>query len=333
MKINITKFTLVTLVIFISLLFSPQNAHSQAVNLSISPPLVELLIKPGKSVLVAYTVVNNGDPVVLKPNVSTFMPSGITGNISLKQDILGPVRFGLDNADVSLGKGIFLKSNENQQFLLKIRVPQNAPEGDYYYTFYVQTDPGALFTGQNISKSSATIGSNILISVSNTGQTQSKGEISSFKLDPMATLFVFGKRLSIVESSTLLPFTLIVQNSGENVIKPIGEMTLRGPLGTLSKHKVTPVNILAKSSRIIPATPSASINSDGNNSFTLKGFFIGKHTLNTTLTFGPGSAPTYASVDFIGVPIRLLLALAIGFIIAWVIAAKLRSTSKTTTES
>lgn len=301
--------------------FMLHGVSAQAINLSISPPLVELLIKPGKSVLVAYTVINNGDPVVISSHVSTFAPKDKLGNIQLEQELLGPVRFNLENSNTALEKSVYLPTSDKQQFLLKIRVPDNAPTGDYYYTFYVKTDSGALFTGQNVSKSTATIGSNILISVSNSGKLESKAHISHFDLVGNKGITIFGKKYHFVESFSKIPFKLVIENKGNNLIKPNGEIVVSGPLGILSKHKVTPLNILAKSSRQIPATPSAELNKEA--SLTINGFFLGTHRLGATIDFGPGSSQIYASTSFIGIPSKLILGLIVALIVGGVIVAKL----------
>ncbi len=59
-------------------------SFAQSLSLSISPPLLEVVIKPGKSILVAYNIQNSGDPVVLTPKVVSFEPADERGNIRLK---------------------------------------------------------------------------------------------------------------------------------------------------------------------------------------------------------------------------------------------------------
>ena len=116
-----------------------QPAWSQGLKLSITPPLLELTIKPGKSVVIAYTVSNLEDPTVLTSFVRPFVPTGVHGAFTIADEFSGPVRFSLENSNIALEAPFFLKSNQGQQLLLKIRVPEGTPEGDYYYNF-----PGSL---------------------------------------------------------------------------------------------------------------------------------------------------------------------------------------------
>lgn len=320
---RVIENTLLFFLLFIALHVTRYTLHvtnAQSIDLSISPPLVELMIKPGKSVMIAYTVGNGNNPIVVTSHVGTFTPRGYNGQISLNPDILGPIRFNLENSDTALNKGVYLKSNQKQQYLLKIRVPNNTAPGDYYYTFYVKSDSGPLFTGQNTSKSTATIGSNILISVSENGNLDNKGRITQFRFVDNDGVNIFGKRYYFVESSSTIPISLIVENTDKNLIKPDGHIIINGPLGTLSKHKITPVNILSKSQRILPATPSAQL----DHSLVLKGFFVGKHKVDADISFGAGSPPIKGRIEFVAIPLRLILGLIFMVIVSGVIIKKLK---------
>lgn len=335
---SIVLFFILFLVLHVTR-YTLHEAQAQSVSLSLTPPLVELLIKPGKSVVVAYTITNTGDPVVLTSNVTSFSPKGIIGSVSLKREIIGPVRFNLDNSDITLGNGVFLKTGVKRKFLLKMRVPENAPSGDYYYTFYIKTDPGPLFTGKSISKSTVMVGSNILVTVSKTASTENKGTITTFDLEDRVKLTIFGHKYNVVDSSSAIPITMIVKNIGHNHIKPHGDILVRGPLGTLSKHIITPVNILTGSSRIVPATPSVSLDCTKHTnlctvpySFILKGFFIGKQSLGATITFAPGASPAYGGTSFIAIPYQLIAVIIIIFIALSVLVRRFKSSSQSKAE-
>ena len=115
--------------------------HAQQVSLSISPPLLELFIKPGKAIMVAYKLENLGDPTFLNLKILPFEAKDNLGNIRIKSEFEGPVRFSLDNADLTLDQPFFLKTNDSQQILLRIRIPENITDGDYYYSLLAETIP------------------------------------------------------------------------------------------------------------------------------------------------------------------------------------------------
>ena len=329
---NIYKHIVFLIIITVTFLtFNLRVASAQSLNLSISPTIIELLIRPGKSVLIAYNVENNGDPLVLLSGVTSFKPVGITGQVQLEPELSGPVRFSLDNSQLKLGQGVFLNSHDKQQYLLKIRVPPNVEEGDYYYTFYVQSDSGALLSGTNQSKSSATIGANILISVSDSGKTESNGVIAKFYIISKSIFNFLNKKLLFFDSQDPIALQLIVQNTGKNMMKPYGAITLTGSLGERATYKLTPVNIIAHSDRIIPATPSGQINCTNSNtlcdtplSLVLNGFFVGKYRFGADFNFGPGTANLYSSVTFYALPIKLTVLLGITLIVSIVIIRHLK---------
>ena len=126
------------LIIFLSLvscfMFYVPYSAAQQVSLSLSPPHLETVIKPGKTILIAYTLQNYGDPTVITARVLPFIPQDNNGDVSIKDSFEGPIRFSLENADIQLEKPFFLRPQQSQQLLLRIRIPEGAPEQDYYYT-------------------------------------------------------------------------------------------------------------------------------------------------------------------------------------------------------
>src|SRR3972149_1602861 len=131
---------LLTLILFVSWsLFLVPLANAQQVSLSISPPLLELFIKPDKSIVVAYKLENLGDPTFLNLKILPFEAKDSLGNIRVKSEFEGPVRFSLDNSDLKLNQPFFLKTNVSQQILLRIRIPGNITDGDFYYSLLAET--------------------------------------------------------------------------------------------------------------------------------------------------------------------------------------------------
>ena len=315
------KFTLVLIVYTFFFIFFSWPINAQQVNLSIAPPHIEVIIKPGKSILVAYTLENLGDPVVIKPRVLPFVAKDNKGNITIKDEFEGPVRFSLDNPDFQLDQPFFLKTKASQQLLLKIRIPEGAPEGDYYYSFIAETQPFPATEGTTSSLAQARIGSNILITVTQTGDVDAKGRVAFFDVVPH---FKLGKNINIFDSSDKIPIVLILENKGKNLIKPAGDIILTGNFGEKAKYDILPQNILAQSQRIVLASPSAELNCDLPNnkqeenfcerplSLLLSGFFIGRYRLSADINFGESSGVNlFASASFIAVPFKFLLGLLV----------------------
>lgn len=324
-KLKIVKFLLILLTFHFSLLtFNLREVNAQQITLSLSPPIVELFIKPGKSVLVAYNLENLGDPTILSVKVLPFSPIDNYGGIKIKDEFEGPIRFSLDNSDLQLEQPFFLKTRDRKQLLLRIRTPEGTPEGDYYYTLLVETKPTTTTQGESISAAKATIGSNILVTVTESGRVDIKGKIALFDVLPRYQFKIFGKTLKIFESNDKIPIVLILENQGKNLIKPQGEIILLGNFGEKAKYELLPQNILAQSQRLIQATPSAEIDCENNprqkpclfqTSLILSGFFLGKYRLSATVNFGQGTPNIFAYTRFYAVPLKFIIGLFLSIVL------------------
>jgi len=309
------------------LLVRPQLALGQGIDLTLTPPLIELTIKPDKTILIAYKLENRGNPSVFSTKILPFKPEGDTGQIRLAKDFSGPIRFNLDNSIIKLGKPFFLKSNQNQQLLLRIRAPYGAPEGDYYYSFLVETIPQPAGAGKIVSRAKATIGANILITVTQTGQLDIKAKITLFQLLDRFKINFFGRTLHFFDSNDPVPLVFNVANLGNNLLKPQGKIRLQGVLGTTAQYQITPRNILAHSQRRLTATPSGALNCPlckTRPTLVLNGFFLGRYHLSTDVNFGAGSPQLSAATSFIALPFKFIFILIIIVVPSFIIIKRLK---------
>jgi len=305
------------LIVFIFVYLLPIGINAQVTSLSISPPLIETIIKPGKSILIAYTITNNGDPVILRPYISSFETKD-NGDIIIKE-AASPVRFSLDNADLALDQPFFLKGGGHQQILLRMRIPDGAPEGDYYHTLMVESQPPPLIEGISSSRNKMSLGSNILITVTDTGNLNLKGKIVLFNLIPRFKVNFFGRTINIFDSSDKIPLVFTIRNTGRNVFKPEGEINLQGNFGEQAKYELIPVNILTNSQRLIAASPSADVKFNRPVSLVLADFFLGHYQLSANVKLGINTSILSASTDFVALPFRFIIALFFIILIAFLL--------------
>jgi len=291
------RFLFFTIIFLIIILLFPTWAIAQQVSLSLSPPLLELFIKPGKSIMVAYKLDNLGDPAFINLKVLPFEAKDNLGNIRIKPEFEGPVRFSLDNSDLQLEQPFFLKTNGSQQILLRIRIPENIVDGDFYYSLLAETAPPTASEGIGSARAKATIGSNILVTISNSGN-----------IDIKPRVVLFSTRGGVFDSFDKIPLVFIVENKGKNMIKPEGQITLKGNFGETAKYDIISKNILAESQRLIEATPSADLSSRiyHPSSLVLSGFFIGKYNLSTQISFGENSPTIFGATTFYAFPFKIM---------------------------
>lgn len=314
------------------LLVLPLSVMAQTISLSLSPPLIETMVKPGKSLLVAYTLENNADPAIMRAYVRSFEPKGNTGSIRIKDELEGPVHFSLDNSDIELDKPFFMKPNGSQQLLLRIRVPEGAPEGDYYYTLLASSEPPSMAISSSASGARATIGANILITVTQSGYTKVNAKIALFDVLSHFSLPFIGK-IHLFDSSDKVPVSLVLQNNGANFLKPEGSIEMRGNFGEKATYDLLPQNVLAESQRLLTATPSADLDCEATKnslckapaSLILSGFFIGKYNLSTTINFGDGTPNIYASTSFFALPFKFLFGLIVAIGIGVLVIIKIKN--------
>lgn len=323
-------FNMKRLLIIISImtvfLAIPSYALAQTLRIGINPPLVEAAVKPGKSIVIAYTITNLGDPMILSADVRPFTPQGIYGDLVLKEELEGPARFNLENSNIRLGQEFFLQSREGQQLILKIRIPEGTPEGDYYYTFFVQNDLGKPVEGEPSTQAQARVGSNILLTVTESGAVDIGGSIGEFSVIPRWIVPILGKRIHLFESTDVIPVRLIMQNTGRNLVKPQGTIVLRGNFGEEAEFNIIPQNILAQSSRMIQASPSATLTKHIQTpaSLRLSGFFVGKYSLTAAVDFGISEEKQTETIIFYALPFKLLAAFAVALILGIIVVKRIR---------
>jgi hypothetical protein len=294
---------------------------AQQITLSLSPPLVEILVKPGKTLLIGYTVQNLGDPTALSVKIRTFSPQGEYGEMRIDPELISPIHFSLDNSNMQFEQPVLMKTRDTIQALVRVRVPEGTPEGDYYFTVLAETEPAPQIGGASTSVAKATIGSNLLLTVSRSGRVEVKGRVMLFRIKPDFTLRIFGREYRIVESGKKIPVDLIIQNLGKNVLKPQGSITLRGPFGEKTDYPLSPLNVLADSSRLIKTTKDDDL--PNLHSALLSGYFMGEYTLSADVNFGDGTPQLYTNTSFIGLPVRFGVAMiTVAFISLLVIISR-----------
>lgn len=230
-----------SILLFLFLFWTQQDkaVFAQKLSLSITPPLLEVQIQPGKSLTQAYQISNNSETeLVLKAEVVPFEPADEEGGVKFREVFEPKIGFLLQNADLRLGQSFLLRPGESKQLVLKIRVPKNAPEKDEYYTFLISQVPKTLL-GESASQALVRIGSHILVSISKEERLARKGRVVKFEARPKVA-DVFSK----------VNFDMIAENTGNRYFKPEAELKIEGwGRGVVEELKIRPDNILAFSKR------------------------------------------------------------------------------------
>lgn len=313
-KMKKLKLLFLTSLTFGSLFLSliPISALAQTFSLGIYPPLLEVMIQPGKFITQVYKVKNSGDDIVLVPNVVSFEPKDELGNIYLTR--LHPVSkdwFSLINAYRSLGQAFSLPSGRTDELVLKVKIPQNVEERDYYFSLILTTSPTPPI-GQTKTGMKAVLASNILLTISKDGNPRKLAEIVEFSLEnPFFS--------NIFDSFNKPRFVIRLRNIGQSYFKPQGSISIYNTLGQLSETlELLPENVLVNSIRTINCRVA-----DRATPCQLKTkLLIGRY--KAKLNFKANGKNYQAEAVFWALPIKLALALLTIFVLLSMMKSKLK---------
>ncbi|MBU1088346.1 hypothetical protein KKA02_00490, partial [Patescibacteria group bacterium] len=127
-------------------------------NLSITPAQIEILSKANKTITQTYQVKNNsGSAVDLSASIEQWQPVNNDGSIQYPPKSTSSILFSLLNANLKLNQTFTIPANRSTQLILKIQIPQSAPES-YFTLFLLQKNQP-----NNKISTNAKIGSHILI--------------------------------------------------------------------------------------------------------------------------------------------------------------------------
>lgn len=280
-------------IFFFGFLFSfffliSRKTQAQTFSLSIWPPLLEIMIQPGRTVNYVYKIANTGDDQTLVAKVLPFEPADSAGNIKLLNlpILLSPLSFSFQGEEISLGKPFLLKSGESKDLVLKIAVPKNAAEKDYYVSLVFETSSEGKI-GQSLTQTAAKIAGNILITISLTGEPPKKAQILEFSSP------------KIIDSFEPVNFILRIENIGTAFFKPFGKIEIEGIFGQKGVVKILPENILAGYSRKMNLEPWK------------QKFILGPFRARAEFTVDENGDKLSAETTFLALPYKATLALIV----------------------
>ena len=308
-KIKLKIFFVFFIFSLLYLLF-PNKIEAQSLGLSLYPPLLEVMIKPGKTITQVYQLNNQGEnDLVITSKILVFEPADELGNVRIKTDASLAMSdwFSFQNTDLNLGDNFVLKIGQEQQVVLKIKVPENALEDDYYLTLLFESLP-ELTLNQGNTQNKIQIGANLLLTISTTGEPPRKAEIAEFKIKN--AWFKIGSWQFI--DSFINPLIILrVKNIGRSLFKPMGTINVSGWTGGKYLLELLPENILTNSLR-----QSQCFSTDQNQPFPCQletnwknKFLIGPYQVKVTFGLDKISEDYQQTLHFFAFPFTLIVTL------------------------
>ncbi len=307
---SVKNITVIIFIIIINFIIPPKPAAAQTVSLSIWPPILEIMVKPGKSITQVYKLTNLGDDTIIKAAIFPFEPT--PDGQALVNRTPSPIAdyFSLQNADLDLPAAFPLKAGETQELVLKIKVPAAAHEADYYLTFLFESSDLGVITGTG-SKTLGSIGANILLTVSSTGQPAKSGQISQLAAAPC----LFPGPICLIDSFSPIKFTTQIQNTGPSYFKAIGQLEIYNTFNRkISTLPFREDNVLANSTRYLVSNTPGVKNSPTPGVEWVSVFPLGRYKTVAAITPSDTTIQLEKTLIFYALPYKLIfLLLAITF--------------------
>jgi len=317
LKFALSSFLLASFAFLVVCSTSP--VHAQILSLSISPPLLEIMIQPGKSITQAYEIKNNAPTdLYVQTTVIPFTASSENGQIIYQETslLLPQPQFSLSNANIQLGETFKLAAGQSQQLVLKIHIPQEISETDYYYTFFINSSSPSVFLNRTASSALARIGSHLLITVSKSGTPQIEGAINHFKAIP-----------KIADLFDSVKFEVIAANYGEAFFKAGGKIEIYDWLGKKQQElKLRPDNVLINSQRQLVCIRKTDDEQTVPPQIpcVFSSLFPGRYRAVATIPVNNSETPISKAVFFYLLPIKLAIALIASLIFLALILKRIK---------
>lgn len=281
---------------------SPQSLQAQGgLDLTVTPPLTYLHVKPGSQSIHTITIENTGSQdLKITPNILDFGTDQDTGLPILldKNSFEHFVSIEQQLQPIELGP------TQKAQLTLVIAPPQNAPEKEYPLSIVFEAKASRDIPTQN-SQLSGSVASNLIILISDKNEI-AKQQIISDSGTP-----------KIIDSFRALELKPIIKNESMATSIASGSATIKNMFGKeVATFKFFPDNILGFSQRPIRALDQTKIDSIQPTTFTYDPtLVVGPYTIEYNIE-SQDTTKTFKSV-VIALPIFVLVAILAGFIVAF----------------
>jgi len=271
-------FLLLLLTFPFSLFPSPVIAES--VNLSINPPVTEILLAPGKKISQVFTLQTSGLSLAVTPEIHLAKPSDSHGHMTIDPNPLNPN---------SLPLTITISGPPDNP-TLTFEAASSDVSQDVYLALVFRSVGENSYSPTNSTQISPAISALILVTITPDGLIPTNLAIRDFTLPPLHDSWL-----------PLTPTPSLV-NSSSIMIRPEGQYKIISPTGkTVFSLSLYPNLILGNSSRTI--TPPLS--------WSPKWYDLGPYRLHLTITSLGDTKITEETKTIWILPLRLLLVLFI----------------------
>ncbi len=329
------KYFISNLLFVLALLFFSTNIDAQSFSFEMAPKQYEIVSQRNKTITLPYSLTNYGDPQVITLSIYKLSITDSDGNYKITpyNPTDSAVTFSIKNNTVALDEPFLIKNKNTLDFELSITVPENIQEADYTFALIAETEIQKGFENTSTIALNGGVGSNIILSVSDNGKLDQKGNIIQYEMITNKAITIRNKKIAFFDSNEPIPVVLLASNTGTNAVKTSGSITL------ISSNKdkkieqpsftISPQYIFAGSQRLLKTSNTYCTNSSDEickkpYSVIIKSPFIGMYNIAAVVSFGENAQISYGTVTFITFPFVYTLLFFIAVILFIVFLPKLR---------
>lgn len=310
-QLSAVSFQLSVLLLTVSCLLPTVVHAQQSIGFSIYPPVLETVIKPGKTITQVFTIQNLSESdKIVTARVIPFIPEDERGSPLLKPNLQPSwlSYFSLANSVITFGQPFNFSAGKTDQLVLSISIPANAKEADYYSTLILTTNTEQAESVSGVSNSviNITIGANLLLSVNSKANPPTLVRIKDFTIIPEDILYRYGE-VYFADNLSPIRFRAVAENAGRFLTKIGGLVRVSKNNQAVSLQSLVPLNLLAGSARQIEASPSATI------VFTPRLTDIGNHKVE--LDTRADNSSSHSELTLVLLPIKVTLGSLLGLIL------------------
>lgn len=321
---------IIVVIVFLSFVWKIQ---AKELNLTVLPSVYEVTTKKNKEITLPYNFVNLGDPDVFNFKIYRLITSNSNDSNALLpyQQSQTSAAFRIDGSSYALDTPFFLKSKQEITIDLIVNIPSEINEKDYYFTFILESADSGQSAGETAVNLQGGVGSNIFITVSEDGFRSVEGKISLFEIPSKYAFSWGGNTYALINGDAPIPMILRVANTGNNLVKASGSITLSSNYSYLKKEKNPSVTI---SQTFIPTQTETILQSQddkaGKNSAIFETHpWFGIYTATAAVYLNENSKVLYENAHLIVLPISAIITVVIVLIIFVVFLTLIRRRKKT----
>jgi hypothetical protein len=190
--------------IFISL-NQLHNVAAAEYNIQLQPATSHFITKPGTEIIKKFTLTNFGDPTLIKLSLNEVRVKNSKGELStlpISEEISGILKIQTTDPTFPLDKPFLLKSNEAIDFELKLQIETDAPPQDIYLSLFAESDAYDSFKDNNSIVIDASLGSLILITITNETKIEERIDIAMIQPENSRKISFLNQDLYLTDTST-----------------------------------------------------------------------------------------------------------------------------------